>query len=82
MQEVKVDTVYEVDVEIWPTNVVVEKGGKLVLEVSSGDTQGTGIFGHNHPEDRSEEKFAGLNNLHFGEGHRNYVVLPVIPAKE
>ena len=82
VQEVKADTVYEVDVEIWPTNVVVEKGGKLVLEVSSGDTQGTGIFGHNHPEDRSEEKFAGLNNLHFGGEYRNYVVLPVIPAKE
>jgi len=81
VQEVKADTVYEVDVEVWPTNVVVEKGGRLVLEVSSGDTQGTGIFGHNHPEDRSEEKFAGLNNLHFSEKHKNYVVLPVIPPK-
>jgi hypothetical protein len=53
-----------------------------VLEVSSGDTQGTGIFGHNHPEDRSEEVFAGVNSLHFGGEHKNYVVLPVIPAKE
>ena len=52
VREVKPATVYEVDVEVWPTNVVVEKGGKLVLEVSSGDTQGCGIFGHNHPEDR------------------------------
>lgn len=43
VQEVKPDTVYEVDVEIWPTNVVVEKGGRLVLEVSSGDTQGCGV---------------------------------------
>lgn len=81
VQEVKADTVYEVDVEVWPTNVVVEKGGKLVLEVSSGDTQGTGIFGHNHPEDRSEEVFAGVNRLHFSEKHSNYVVLPVIPPK-
>lgn len=52
VQEVQPETVYPVDVEIWPTNVVVEKGGKLVLEVSSGDTQGCGIFGHNHPGDR------------------------------
>lgn len=44
--------VYTVDVEVWPTNVVVGKGGKLVFEVSSGDTQGSGIFQHNHPEDR------------------------------
>ncbi|KAI9825934.1 MAG: hypothetical protein M1819_000453 [Sarea resinae] len=44
--------VYPVDVEVWPTNVVVEKGGKLVFEVASGDTQGSGIFQHNDPTDR------------------------------
>jgi len=44
--------VYPVDVEIWPTNIVVEKGGKLILEVASGDTQGSGIFQHNDPIDR------------------------------
>ena len=44
--------VYPVDVEIWPSNVVVEKGGKIILEVSSGDTQGCGIFQHNDPVDR------------------------------
>jgi predicted acyl esterase len=44
--------VYGVDVEVWPTNVVVEKGGKIVFEVSSGDTQGCGTFQHNHPVDR------------------------------
>lgn len=44
--------VYQVDVEVWPTNVVVEKGGKLMFEVASGDTQGSGIFLHNDPVDR------------------------------
>ena len=44
--------IYTVDIEIWPTNVVVEKGGKIVFEVSSGDTQGSGIFLHDDPEDR------------------------------
>lgn len=44
--------VYSVDVEIWPTNVVVEKGGRIVLEVASGDTQGSGIFTHDDPTDR------------------------------
>ena len=44
--------VYPVDVEIWPTNVIVEKGGKLILEVASGDTQGSGIFKHTGPDDR------------------------------
>lgn len=44
--------VYAVDVEIWPTNVVVESGGRLVLEVSSSDTAGTGFWGHDDPIDR------------------------------
>lgn len=44
--------IYQVDVEIWPTNVIVEKGGRIVLEVASGDTQGSGIFLHNDPQDR------------------------------
>ncbi|CAK4034592.1 probable hydrolase, family [Lecanosticta acicola] len=81
VQEVKADTVYELDVEIWPTNVVVEKGGKIVFEVSSGDTQGSGIFQHNSAVDRSEKVFAGRNSLHFGDGYENYVVLPIIPPK-
>jgi predicted acyl esterase len=73
---------YAVDVEVWPTNVVVEKGGRVVLEVSSGDTQGSGIFLHDDPVDRSEEVFGGFNHLHFGPGVKNYVTLPIIPPKE
>ncbi|KAK4612271.1 Cocaine esterase, partial [Fulvia fulva] len=72
VQEVKSDVVYEVDVEVWPTNVIVEEGGKLVFEVASGDMQGSGIFQHGSAVDRSEEVFAGVNNLHFGGGHENY----------
>lgn len=52
VQPVKPDIIYETDVEIWPTNVVAEKGGRVVLEVSSGDTQGSGIFKHENPKDR------------------------------
>ncbi|RXG42823.1 hypothetical protein VDGE_09808 [Verticillium dahliae] len=73
--------VYAVDVEIWPTNVVVEQGGKLVFEVSSGDTQGSGIFKHDDPSDRSPEKLQGTNHIHFGPGYQNYVTLPIIPQK-
>ena len=52
VQPVVPNEVYAVDVELWPTNVVVEKGGKIVLEVSSGDTQGCGIFKHTSETDR------------------------------
>jgi hypothetical protein len=44
--------VYPVDVEIWPTNVVAGKGGKIVLEVASDNTEGAGVFLHNNPKDR------------------------------
>ena len=42
--------VYPVDVEIWATNVFAEEGDRLVLEVASGDTQGSGLFGHDTAE--------------------------------
>ncbi|KAF4500238.1 Cocaine esterase [Fusarium agapanthi] len=71
--------VYAVDVEVWPTNVIVDKGGKLVFEVSSGDTQGSGIFLHNDPVDISPEVFQGSNHIHFGPRQQNYITLPVIP---
>ncbi|KEZ43318.1 hypothetical protein SAPIO_CDS4764 [Scedosporium apiospermum] len=74
--------VYAVDIEVWPTNVIVEKGGKLIFEVASGDTQGSGIFLHDDPNDRSTEKFQGTNHIHFGPQFVNYVTLPVIPPKE
>ena len=76
---VEPDKVYDVDVEIWPTNVVVERGGSLVFEVSSGDTQGAGLFSHDNPVDKPASKLAGLNCVHFADGMLNYVVLPVIP---
>lgn len=71
--------VYPVDVEVWPTNVVLEAGAKLVFEISSGDTQGSGIFTHNGEQDRTKDKLDGMNHVHFGPRWENYVVLPIIP---
>ena len=81
VQPVVLDTVYTVDVELWPTNVVLAKGDILVAEVASGDTQGSGIFAHNHPEDRPEDKFKGWNNIHFGD-LENFLRLPIIPPRD
>ncbi|KAK7545526.1 X-Pro dipeptidyl-peptidase protein [Phyllosticta citricarpa] len=76
------DEVYAVDVEIWPTSVVLEKGQALVLEVSSGDTDGAGIFQHNDPQDRSQKVFQGINRIHFGSEHVNTLIIPVIPSTQ
>ncbi|KAK7890538.1 hypothetical protein LTR67_007746 [Exophiala xenobiotica] len=74
--------VYPVDVEIWPTNVVISPGDKLVFEVSSGDTQGAGLFEHNSKEDRNEATFGGTNHIHFGKDHENWLMMPLVPAKK
>lgn len=79
VQTVEPKKVYDVIVEVWPTNVVLEKGDKLVFEVSGGDTQGVGVFQHNHPDDRNYAKLGKTNKLHFGPQYKNYVTLPVIP---
>ncbi|KAJ5901830.1 hypothetical protein N7495_002358 [Penicillium taxi] len=73
------NTVYGVDIELWPTNVVVDRGGCLSLEISSGDTAGTGMFGHNDPVDRAETVFKIENHIHFGDSYVNYITIPVIP---
>jgi len=82
LQTVSPNTLYPIDVEVWPTNVVVEKGGRIVFEVASGDTQGSGIFTHKSEKDRPKEIFSGMNSIHFGEGLENYVTLPIIPLKQ
>ncbi|KAJ3524040.1 hypothetical protein NM208_g12206 [Fusarium decemcellulare] len=82
VQPVIIGELYEVDVEVWPTNVVLEPGARLVLEVSSGDTQGCGIFKHDDEIDRAPSKFQGMNHICFGPNLINYVTLPVIPPKE
>lgn len=38
--------VYPVDIEIWPTNVVLLPGERLSVEISGGDTGGVGPFTH------------------------------------
>ncbi|KAB8270405.1 Alpha/Beta hydrolase protein [Aspergillus minisclerotigenes] len=72
--------IYECDVELWPTNVVVEAGGWLVFEVASVDTEGAGLFKHNSPVDWPPSKFEGTNYIHFREGRENYIALPIIPG--
>ncbi|KAL1384713.1 X-Pro dipeptidyl-peptidase protein [Phyllosticta capitalensis] len=76
------EEVYAVDVEVWPTSVVLEKGQRLVLEVASGDTEGAGIFQHNESNDRSPKVFAGVNRIHFGPEYVNTLTLPVIPGEQ
>ncbi|TKA64631.1 hypothetical protein B0A55_09312 [Friedmanniomyces simplex] len=64
--------------QIWPTNVIVEEGGRLKLEVASGDTQGVGLFRHDSSADRPAQRFAGMNHIHFEDGLENWLLLPEV----
>jgi uncharacterized protein len=87
----------ELDVEIWPTSIVVPAGYRIGFSVRGKDYEypgpgtllpphtrkitGCGPFFHDDPRDRPLDVFGGKNALHFGPDKPNYLLLPVIPPK-
>jgi len=87
----------DVDVEIWPTCIVVPPGYRIGLTVSGKDYEydgtdaalphapypmkGVGPFTHTHPQDRPPDIFGAAVTLHFSAGNAPYLLLPVIPPK-
>jgi hypothetical protein len=85
----------ELDVEIWPTSIVVPQGYRLALSVRGKDYEvdgrdialpnapypmkGVGPFLHIDPEDRPAKIFATRNTLHFAAERVPYLLLPIIP---
>src|SRR5262245_14147143 len=65
-----------VDVEIWPTSVVLPAGHRLAVEIRAHDDPGIAPFLHTHPGDR---RWAGTLTVHTGPDHPSTLVLPVIP---
>jgi predicted acyl esterase len=82
--------VYAVDVEIWPTSIVVPAGYRLALTVAGKDfarpeaqglMKGSGIFLHDDPADRPADLFGGRNAVHTGGDRASYLLMPLIPAR-
>ncbi|MFL5089687.1 MAG: CocE/NonD family hydrolase [Xanthobacteraceae bacterium] len=87
----------ELDVEIWPTCIVVPPGYRIALTVRGKDYEydgtdaalphaaypmkGVGPFTHTDPRDRPLEIFGGTNTLHFARSQAPYLLLPIIPAE-
>jgi predicted acyl esterase len=85
----------ELDIEIWPTCIMVPPGYRLALTVRGKDYEvngtdaalpnapypmkGVGPFLHIDPDDRPAAIFGGKNTLHFAAGMQPYLLLPVIP---
>ncbi|MTD52900.1 CocE/NonD family hydrolase [Amycolatopsis pithecellobii] len=84
------------DIEFHPTSIVVPVGYRLVFTVLGRDFEhgeeqnsmsnvkfsmkGCGPFTHTNEFYRPKEIFGGTTTIHFDEGSRPYVLLPVIPA--
>jgi predicted acyl esterase len=85
----------ELDIEIWPTSIVVPPGYRIGLTVRGKDYEydgtdaalphaaypmkGVGPFTHTDPRDRPPEIFGGTNTLHFDADRAPYILLPIIP---
>ncbi len=87
----------ELDIEIWPTSIVVPPGYRLALTVRGKDYEvdgtdialpnapypmkGVGPFLHIDPDDRPADVFVTRNTLHFATGRQPYLLLPIIPPR-
>ena len=86
-------TIYELDVEIWPTNISLPKGYSIALEIGGKDferpvppnkpneawiSRGSGPWLHTHAEDRRREIFGGRTTIHTGCQTSSYLLLPLI----
>ncbi|MGH9102563.1 MAG: CocE/NonD family hydrolase [Acidimicrobiales bacterium] len=87
--------VYAVDVEIWPTSIVVPPGYRVALGVAGRDYTyggeisermrsmgylGCGPFTHTDPDARPPDTFGGEVTIHGGGETGSYLLLPVIPS--
>ena len=94
IQPLEPGEVAELDVEIWPTSIVVPVGFRLGLTVRGKDyanaphytpgstvtLRGVDPFVHDEPLDRPDETFRTINTLHFTESRQPYLLVPVIPS--
>lgn len=86
------------EIEIWPTCIVVPPGYTLTLNVRGRDFNhergdagvanamykmtGVGPFIHSEKSDRPVSVFGGKNTLHFDKGLEPFLLLPIIPSRE
>jgi uncharacterized protein len=86
--------IYEVDVEIWPTCIVLPAGYRLAVTIAGKDferpgddassafrTRGSGPWLHTDRHDRPADIFAGDTTIHTGPGREARLLLPIIPSR-
>lgn len=93
IQPIEPGRVYELDVEIWPTNIRLPRGAQLSIQISGKDFQrllppdqpdqawemrNLSICTHNHEVDRPGSVYGGETTIFTGGETESYVLLPVI----
>lgn len=87
--------VHQLDIEIWPTSILVPAGYRLALTVAGVDfdhglegahldhfaneLRGCGPFIHPVPSARPQDTFGGEVTLHTGGDHDSWLLLPIVP---
>ena len=84
--------IYALQIEIWPTCIVLPAGFRLALTIGGCDFvretptagppvfQGSGLFLHTDPEDRPPDIFNGTTTIHTGPETPSHLLVPIIPA--
>ncbi len=93
LQPLEPGLAYELDVEIWPTCVVLPPGYRIALTVQGHDfargeagvflgisLRGSGPFLHTDHEDRPTDVFGGETTIYTGGTKRSFLLLPVMPS--
>jgi predicted acyl esterase len=76
--------VYAVDMEIWPTSLVVFEGYRLVVTLQGKDYQFPNLQGrmrHDSEADRPADIFDTRYTVVSGPDHPSYLLMPVIPSE-
>ena len=73
--------VVALDIEIWPTSIVVPAGYRLILTLAGRDFEyeTPGRMLHDDPVDRPQARFDGMNTIHTGGTRASFLLLPHIP---
>jgi predicted acyl esterase len=96
IQPLTPNEVYELDIEIWPTSIVIPEGYQLALTIGgcdyrntetgtrfhAKDMTGSGAYWHDDPRDRPKEIFDTTVSLYTGNGKDSYILVPVIPKRD
>ena len=89
--------VVELDIEIWPTSIVLPRGYRIGLSIRGRDYEhphsggrlsnfknefrGCGPFLHDDARDRPLRCFGGTTTLHIAPYRPTYLLLPIVPPK-